>query len=75
MRMKIRSSYQREAETRVSKMARTKHAQNVGPKSLEQLTFHAQGLTVVEFIERFGGPPETRTPDPLIKSQLLYQLS
>jgi hypothetical protein len=24
---------------------------------------------------RFGGPPETRTPDPLIKSQLLYQLS
>jgi hypothetical protein len=22
-----------------------------------------------------GGPPETRTPDPLIKSQLLYQLS
>jgi len=23
----------------------------------------------------FGGPPETRTPDPLIKSQLLYQLS
>ena len=26
-------------------------------------------------VERFGGPPETRTPDPLIKSQLLYQLS
>ena len=24
---------------------------------------------------KFGGPPETRTPDPLIKSQLLYQLS
>src|SRR5579875_1817168 len=23
----------------------------------------------------FGGPSETRTPDPLIKSQLLYQLS
>ena len=22
-----------------------------------------------------SGPPETRTPDPLIKSQLLYQLS
>ncbi len=22
-----------------------------------------------------GGPLETRTPDPLIKSQLLYQLS
>ena len=26
-------------------------------------------------IEKNGGPPETRTPDPLIKSQLLYQLS
>jgi hypothetical protein len=26
-------------------------------------------------LEKFGGPPETRTPDPLIKSQLLYQLS
>ena len=25
--------------------------------------------------ENFGGPLETRTPDPLIKSQLLYQLS
>jgi len=24
---------------------------------------------------KIGGPPETRTPDPLIKSQLLYQLS
>jgi hypothetical protein len=24
---------------------------------------------------KLGGPPETRTPDPLIKSQLLYQLS
>jgi hypothetical protein len=23
----------------------------------------------------FGAPSETRTPDPLIKSQLLYQLS
>jgi hypothetical protein len=23
----------------------------------------------------YGGPSETRTPDPLIKSQLLYQLS
>ena len=26
-------------------------------------------------LEKIGGPPETRTPDPLIKSQLLYQLS
>ena len=26
-------------------------------------------------LEKNGGPPETRTPDPLIKSQLLYQLS
>jgi hypothetical protein len=28
-----------------------------------------------EGLEKLGGPPETRTPDPLIKSQLLYQLS
>ena len=27
------------------------------------------------YFEGNGGPPETRTPDPLIKSQLLYQLS
>ena len=30
---------------------------------------------VIGTAKRFGGPPETRTPDPLIKSQLLYQLS
>ena len=29
----------------------------------------------IETLKKFGGPPETRTPDPLIKSQLLYQLS
>jgi len=28
-----------------------------------------------EALRNFGGPLETRTPDPLIKSQLLYQLS
>jgi hypothetical protein len=39
---------------------------------VEQLIFGAQSAQV---LERFGGPPETRTPDPLIKSQLLYQLS
>ena len=32
-----------------------------GPFALETLTY--------------GAPPGTRTPDPLIKSQLLYQLS
>jgi hypothetical protein len=26
-------------------------------------------------LEKFGGPPRDRTEDPLIKSQLLYQLS
>ena len=31
-----------------------------------------KGLVSLGF---FGGPLETRTPDPLIKSQLLYQLS
>ena len=30
---------------------------------------------VLVFRGFFGGPLETRTPDPLIKSQLLYQLS
>ncbi len=30
-----------------------------------------KGLVSLGF---FGGPLETRTPDPLIKSQLLYQL-
>jgi integrase len=39
---------------------------------VDQMTFHRQSAQV---LERFGGPPETRTPDPLIKSQLLYQLS
>ena len=29
----------------------------------------------MQVLEKIGGPPETRTPDPLIKSQLLYQLS
>jgi len=26
-------------------------------------------------LREFGGPPRDRTEDPLIKSQLLYQLS
>jgi hypothetical protein len=30
---------------------------------------------VLELPERIGGPSRTRTLDPLIKSQLLYQLS
>jgi hypothetical protein len=38
---------------------------------LEQMTFADKHL----ILGKFGGPPETRTPDPLIKSQLLYQLS
>ena len=39
---------------------------------VDQMTINGQSAQV---LERFGGPPETRTPDPLIKSQLLYQLS
>jgi hypothetical protein len=41
-------------------------------KLLDQMTFsgHSHKCSKVN-----GGPPETRTPDPLIKSQLLYQLS
>ena len=35
----------------------------------------ADRLSSSGIILKLGGPPETRTPDPLIKSQLLYQLS
>src|SRR5262249_41121508 len=35
-------------------------------KLLEQMIFDGHEVQV---IEKFGGPPETRTPDPLIKSQ------
>jgi len=35
-------------------------------KLLDQMTFYGQNAQV---LEKFGGPPETRTPDPLIKSQ------
>ena len=38
-----------------------------GPTALKTLTFCRLPST--------GAPPGTRTPDPLIKSQLLYQLS
>ena len=48
---------------------RTEHGQM---KLLDQMTFDGQAR---KCLERYGGPPETRTPDPLIKSQLLYQLS
>ncbi len=41
-------------------------------KVVENVIF--SGLTP-QRLGKFGGPPETRTPDPLIKSQLLYQLS
>src|SRR5262249_12585997 len=35
-------------------------------KLLEQMIFDGHEVQV---IEKFGGPPETRTPDPLIKSR------
>jgi integrase-like protein len=35
----------------------------------------AENLDSGKSIDSIGGPLETRTPDPLIKSQLLYQLS
>ena len=34
-----------------------------------------KGLKLSNLFFLNGDPPETRTPDPLIKSQLLYQLS
>ena len=60
--------------------------QNVGSQ-LRTNTERAQSKTVAEQVTletkpnelnelgKIGRPPETRTPDPLIKSQLLYQLS
>lgn len=33
------------------------------------------GLTAPTGCEKYSAPAETRTPDPQIKSQLLYQLS
>ena len=40
----------------------------------EQATLETKPNELNE-LGKIGGPPETRTPDPLIKSQLLYQLS
>ena len=40
----------------------------------EQVTLETKPNELNE-LGKIGGPPETRTPDPLIKSQLLYQLS
>ena len=40
----------------------------------EQVTLRSMN-NLLKDLREFGGPPETRTPDPLIKSQLLYQLS
>jgi hypothetical protein len=50
---------------------RTKHGQfaDGGQVALRSVNDSLKDL------EKFGGPPETRTPEPLIKSQLLYQLS
>ena len=49
-----------------------------GPTALKTLTIHLGLLAKPKlwFPTLSGGaPPGTRTPDPLIKSQLLYQLS
>jgi hypothetical protein len=35
----------------------------------------AEALDSEKTLDFIDGPSETRTPDPLIKSQLLYQLS
>ena len=35
----------------------------------------ARSSVKLQVVDSASGPPETRTPDPLIKSQLLYQLS
>ena len=40
----------------------------------EQVALRSTPMSLIS-VGKIGGPPETRTPDPLIKSQLLYQLS
>jgi len=47
--------------------SQNRHNELPGESSFSQKGPHSQGF--------LGGPSETRTPDPLIKSQLLYQLS
>jgi integrase len=44
-------------------------------EELAEVVADADSEKDAENLENFGGPLETRTPDPLIKSQLLYQLS
>jgi hypothetical protein len=58
-------------EGRLIVRTRTERAQL--KKLAEQVVCKTAKLS--EGLERKSGPPETRTPDPLIKSQLLYQLS
>jgi integrase len=50
------------------------HRSGTDPETSE-MSGDAQSEKTAELKENFGGPLETRTPDPLIKSQLLYQLS
>jgi hypothetical protein len=50
------------------------HQSGTDSESREILAY-AENEKGAELKEKFGGPLETRTPDPLIKSQLLYQLS
>jgi site-specific recombinase XerD len=48
---------------------------NTGTSEAEVVTGHAAGTEVLELMKENGGPCRDRTYDPLIKSQLLYQLS
>jgi hypothetical protein len=48
-----------------------------GVREIREIAEASLAHAALSLFERggLGGPPETRTPDPLIKSQLLYQLS
>jgi hypothetical protein len=71
----MKTARQRESDGRQRRMSRGTSTELAQLKSVaEQVTLEMKPNELNE-LGKFGGPPETRTPDPLIKSQLLYQLS
>jgi hypothetical protein len=58
-------------EFRVGKLGQFSNNRSIELKAMTKLTAE-KGLILLGWS---GAPSETRTPDPLIKSQLLYQLS
>ena len=62
----------------MSKLQVKNHAKGVMPCAYGELKYQSFGLDRKKQVIRlafYGAPSGTRTLDPLIKSQLLYQLS